>query len=58
MLIVFVFQLINTQGDLNKCKEELIEKTDKLLKSEKAAKDLDNEVQSLMQQIAEQTTRK
>ena len=55
---MFVFQLLNTQGDFNKCKEELIEKTDKLLKSEKAVKDLDNEVQSLMQQIAEQTTRK
>ena len=43
---------------MSKCKEELKEKSMKLSLSDKASKDLENEIQSLMQQIGEQTTRK
>ena len=57
-LLLCIFQLINSQEELSKCKADLAEKTEKLRVSEKAVKDLKNEVQSLMQQIAEQTTRK
>ena len=49
---------MNSQEELSKCKVELSEKSNKLHLSEKSVKDLNNEVQSLMEQIAEQTTRK
>lgn len=57
-ILTFPLQLINTQEELGKCKTELKQKSDKLQGSEKAAKDLENEVRSLMEQIGEQTTRK
>ena len=47
-----------SQEELSKCKAELSEKSNELRLSEKSVKDLNNEVQSLMEQIAEQTTRK